>query len=88
MKSNKKVKGIGKYGITMSMMFLSLLLFTLYFTALGSLTASGSDYNQCISVEVLAGDTVWEIARDINRTYLNQKKTYDLLYLQFHKKIN
>lgn len=79
MKSKKRIRVVNKYRFVMSMMFLSLLLFTLFSTALGSLTANGSDYSQYVTIEVSSGDTVWEIAKNINNNYLNQKEDVRLI---------
>lgn len=63
----------------MSIMFFSLILFTLFTTALGNLTASGSDYKQFITIEVSAGDTVWAIAKTINLNYLEKDEDVRLI---------
>ncbi len=79
MKSKKKIKIVNKYKFVLSIMLFSLILFTLFTTALGTLTASGSEYNQFITIEVSAGDTVWDIAKTINLNYLEKKEDIRLI---------
>lgn len=43
------------------------------------MTASGSSYNQYVTVEVSAGDTVWDIAKSINLEYLEKREDLRLI---------
>jgi LysM repeat protein len=60
-------------------MLISFVLFTLFSTAIGNLTASGSTYNQFVTVEVASGDTVWEIAQSVNNDYLEKEEDVRLI---------
>ncbi len=79
MRSKKRIRIVNKNRFVMSMMFITLLVFTLFSTALGTLTASGSDYNQFVTIEVASGDTVWDIASTVNTDYLEQKEDIRLI---------
>lgn len=79
MKSKKKIKIVNKYKFVMSIMLLCLLIITIFSTALGRFSANGSSYNQFVTIEVAAGDTVWAIAQDINSEYLEHDEDVRLI---------
>lgn len=60
-------------------MLISFVLFTLFSTAIGNMTASGSSYNQYVTIEVSSGDTVWDIAKSINLEYLEKEEDVRLI---------
>lgn len=63
----------------MSIMFLSILIVTIFSTMLGTLTASGSEFTQFVTIEVESGDTVWGIARTVNNSYLEDNEDVRLI---------
>lgn len=79
MKSKKKIKIVNKYKFVMSIMFLSILIVTIFSTMLGTLTASGSEFTQFVTIEVESGDTVWGIARTVNNSYLEDNEDVRLI---------
>lgn len=79
MKSKKRIRVVNKYRFVFSIMLMSLLLFAIFSTAIGTLTASGGTYGQYITIEVSAGDTVWDIAKTVNHDYMSQKEDVRLI---------
>ena len=70
---SKKFVVVNKYRFVLSISFLLFLLFFIIGIACNSFDVMGEEISDYVMIEVELGDTVWDIAKEINEEFFDHK---------------
>lgn len=70
---NKRFVVVNKYRFVFSISFLLFLFFFIIGVACNSFDVMGEEISDYITIEVESGDTVWDIAKEINDEFFDHK---------------
>lgn len=71
---NRKFRVVNKYRFVFSISFILFLFFMTAGIILNSFDVMGEEVSSYVTVEVEEGDTVWEIAKEVNNNFFDHKK--------------